>query len=60
MVSLPAALTNRHSSRGVLAVLCMVALWLFRVGTYIFCLYLAYLTSYLAILLTFSFHSSAN
>jgi hypothetical protein len=44
--------------RGLFAViggLCFVALWLLGLGIYIFCLYLAYLTSFVAILLTLIF-----
>ncbi len=40
---------------GILAVLCMIALWVVGLGIYLFCLYLAYLTSFIAILLTFFF-----
>jgi hypothetical protein len=40
---------------GVIGTVCMVALWLLGLGIYVFTLYLAYLTSFVAILLTFIF-----
>jgi hypothetical protein len=40
---------------GWIAVLCVIGLWLLRIGIYLFTLYLAYLTSFPSLLLTLFF-----
>ena len=40
---------------GVLGGITIFSLWALGIGIYVFCLYLAYLTSFLAVLLTFFF-----
>jgi hypothetical protein len=41
--------------RGAVALICFVILWLLGIGIYLYCLYLAYLTSFVSLLLTLIF-----